>query len=431
MHRREAAHRRGRAALLALAFALGLGGTWLFLARPGSVAAAQMHGLAREEAPIPGPEPAEAVAEPFAPEAAPPLERATPEQALSAWVGELRAELVRQPFQARAYRERVAACLEEWVPELGPVLLRALESPPREDAEFVALASLARAQAIALAPALASRLRPLALREDLPLGVSLESARCLVAAGGVAELGWWCNALETADSPRARSIAAGALEAVRDGASERYLVERALELVDPRASARLLDALARSLSQVQEPWENPARQACANRLAEVALDSMSDARLRARSLGVLRSLDPDAAARIGAEWFLEPGAGDERLEFAASSLHGRAGAIQTLRLASEDPRLDSSRRARLAECVLFAEPAALAPQVRDEALGCMRGLLQSPSEPAARRRALHALARFGSDADRALVQQVADADTDLLARAAARNSLMRETSEWR
>jgi len=417
-------------------FAFGLGafatGTWLWLGADAKplVCAAQT-SVPLEAAPPVAALPTEAPPEPeaaAAPADAPaPLARA----ALEEWVGGLAQELVHEPFQPRVYQERLEGCLGCWTPEVRAELEAWLANPPLSDADFVVLASLARAQSLRLPPALASRLRPLALREDVPFGLALEAARALVAGGGVAELSAWSAALENARDPRARAIAFGALGAVRDGAGERFLIERALELGDPRAAGRLLDALGRALEGVEQPSENPARVASAARLCDVASDSHVDGGLRARALGVLRCLDPQAAKRVAGEWFLEPGAGPERIEFAANCLRGGKGASAALRNAQADARVDDVRRTRLAECVLFTAPEALAPEQREEALLQMRSVLRDSQDSAARRRSLHALARFGTDEDRALVQQAAESDPDILARAAARSSMLREQSDWK
>jgi hypothetical protein len=354
----------------------------------------------------------------------------TAHDALAAWVADLARELVHEPFQPSVYRERLEGCLVEWLPEVHAELERWLAEPPAADAEFVALASLGRAQSLPLSPAHSSRLRPLALREDLPFGLSVEAARALVAGNGADELAWWCAALESARDARARSIAAGALEALHGATAERFLVERALEIGDTRAAGRLLDALARALEQAQKPWENPARAAAASRLADLAGDERADAGLRARSLGLLRCLDPGAAERLASTWLLDSAAGPEQVEFAFHCLRGRAGALPALHAAQADPRSDAQRRVRLAECVLFTPDAQPDAHARAEALAEMRAAASDPSAGAARRRALHALAAFGDDEDRARVQQAAEHDPDALVRAAARTAQLREASDW-
>jgi hypothetical protein len=407
-------------------------GTWLWLGADAKPVCAAPACVPLDAAPVAAAaEPIDAPAEPAA--AAAPVDAPAPlaRAALEEWVAGLAEELVHEPFQPRVYQERLEGCLGCWTPEVRAELDAWLANPPLSDADFVVLASLARAQSLRLPPALASRLRPLALREDVPFGLALEAARALVAGGGVAELSAWSAALENARDPRARAIAFGALGAVHEGGSERFLIERALELGDPRAAGRLLDALGRALEGVEQPADNPARVASAARLCDVASDSHADGGLRARALGVLRCLDPQAAERVAGEWFLEPGAGPERIEFAANCLRGREGASAALRNAQADARVDDVRRARLAECVLFTPPEALAAQAREEALLQMRNVWRDSQDGAARRRSLHALARFGTDEDRVLVQQAAQSDPDPLARAAARSSMLREQSDWK
>jgi hypothetical protein len=419
-----------RAALCAAGLALLAGGAAWLLATGTREATGAESSVSPERTAVPDGALADLPAEPPQPAAAGDEPAVLPRAALEEWVAGLAQELVREPFQPRVYQQRLEACLAGWTPELRAEFEAWREAPPAAAADFVVLASLGRALALPLAPLQAARLRALAAREDVAFGVALESARALVAAGGSAELGWWCAALEGARDARALAIASGALAALHDGSAERFLIERALELGDPQVAGRLLDALGRALEGAG-PWDNPARAACAGRLFEVAGDGLADAGLRARSLGVLRLLDPAAAARVAADWFLEPGAGTERLEFAAGSLHGQPAACAALRAVRAAPGLDDARAVRLAECVLFTPAESLAAEDRLGALAQMRTALRDSRDGAARRRAIHALARFGTPEDRALVEQAAESDPDPLARSAARSALQREASDWR
>jgi len=351
--------------------------------------------------------------------------------ALATWVSELAVELVREPYEPRAFQERCEACSFEWTEELQAELESWLANPPAANEDVVALASLGRAQALALSPELAAALHLLAQREDLPFGVALESARAVVAGSGQVELDWWCNALASDLEPRAFSIASGALDAVRDMEAARRVVNHALELGDSLPAGRLLDAIGRALVEVDQPWIYPGSEAASGRLLEVVHDALADAGFRARSLVVLGYLDPNAAQGVASEWMLDPDTGPERIEAAAASLHGCPATLDTLQAAQADARIDEARRVRLAECLLFTPPEQLSAEARAAGLAEMRSTLIESGDPGARRRALHALARFGTEQDRALVQQVADGDADALARTAAKTALAREASEWR
>jgi len=354
---------------------------------------------------------------------------------LEAWVSGLAAELLHEPYEPRAFAERLSSCTFDWTSELQSELVSMLASAPpsAQDQDLVALASIGRAQAVPLSAGMVSRLRPLAESVDVPFGLSLESARALVAGLGSPEVDTWCSQLEAGNlDERAFSVASGALDAVHVGEELRHMIARALDIIgDEDAAGRLIDAAGRCLAEHDAVWISPGSEAASGRLLERANDTLAGAGLRARSLTVLAYIDLDMALPVASDWMLDPATSSERIGAAAAALHGRPETLATLEAAQADVLIDEARRVRLAECLLFTPAAQLSAEARAAGLAQMRLTLTAGTDPAARRRALHALARFGTDEDRAQVQLVADTDADTLSRAAARTALLREASEWR
>jgi len=356
-------------------------------------------------------------------------------EALASWVSGLAAELLHEPYEPRSFEDRLASCTFDWNSELQSELVNRLASAPAsaEDQDLVALASLGRAEAVPLSAGMVSRLRPLAESEDVPFGLSLESARALVAGLGTPEVDSWCSKLEAGNlDERTFSVASGALDAVHVGEELRHMIARALDIVgDEAAAGRLIDAAGRCLADHDGLWVSPGSEAASGRLFDTATDALAGAGLRARSLTVLAYIVPDTAVPVASDWMLDPATTSERLGAAAAALHGRPEAFEALQAAQANALIDEGRRVRLAECLLFTPPGQLSAEARAAGLDQMRSTLSEGTDAAARRRALHALARFGTDQDRAQVQQVAETDADALSRAAARTALAREASEWR
>ncbi len=344
---------------------------------------------------------------------------------LEARLASLARELENPRFQPRVLDDRLHAALDDWSTAEDDELAARLAGGLADDAELVALASLARERGLALAAPVRARLSALAFRGEGALGLSLESARTLLALGGADDVARWCELLEDGRAQRERLVAAYALGAVRQPAALRALVGRACEIASTRSGARLFDALQHALANHEPAFEADERQRLGQPLAVLAEDAQAAADVRARALGALARLDPARAAQQATGWLLDPRTDAAGVERACAVLRAEPGLARGLDAALADESLGEARRARLAECLLAAGTAA------EPALARLRATLDASTDSATRRRVLHALAAYGDDEDRARVAGVAENDRDALVRAAAQTSLARATSEWR